>query len=203
VNNPTAIPFGGDKSGISFVNATTGWVVGYSPVSSFAMLYITHDGGVTWQYQPISLPADAVGGVSTLSPIFFNATDGILPVVLAGAQSQSLNVYVTHNGGASWSATTPIPAGGIAGMVDFVDALHGWVAVNTYAVTGNQYEYSTMYRTSDGGHHWTHYTVKLRADIDLINFVSPAQGWAIDSTQTLYQTTDDGQTWTKITPYRA
>jgi photosystem II stability/assembly factor-like uncharacterized protein len=100
VNNSAAIPFGGDKSGLSFVNATTGWVTGFTPVDHFAWLYVTHDGGVTWQHQPIPLPGDAFQ-VSTLPPIFFNATDGILPVVLPGPHGQALNIYVTHNKGMS------------------------------------------------------------------------------------------------------
>ncbi len=210
-NNPKGLPFGGDKSGISFVNTTTGWVTGFSPVSQFAWLYITHDGGVTWQHQSIPLPEDP-DGVSTLPPVFFNATDGILPVILPGPQSQALTIYVTHDGGASWSATTPVTTGATAGTwtgtltagtIDFVDAMHGWLASNTFAVKSNQYmsnQYinSTVYRTSDGGQRWTQYTVRLNADITMIDFVSRAQGWAIDSAQALYQTTDGGQTWTKV-----
>ncbi len=199
LNNPTALPFGGDKSGISFVNATTGWVTGYSPVSQFAWLYITHDGGVIWQHQSIPLPADAFG-VSILPPVFFNATDGILPVDLSGTQSDVFNIYVTHNGGASWSSTTPVSTPAIAGLIDFIDAAHGWLAGNTYAVASNQYDNSTVYRTSDGGQHWMQYIVKLNAAIAMIDFVSQAEGWAIDSTQALYQTIDGGQTWTKVTP---
>ena len=200
-NNPAAIPFGGDKSGLSFVSATTGWITGFTAANHVAWLYITHDGGVTWQHQPIPLPNDA-SQVSTLPPIFFNANDGVLPVVLPGSQSQALNIYVTHDGGASWSTTTPIPSGAMAGMFDFVDATHGWVASNTYD-TSNQYKNSTIYHTSDGGQHWMHYTIKLNADITEIDFVSQTQGWAIDSTQTLYQTTNGGQTWAKVTPTAA
>lgn len=197
VNNPTALPFGGDKSGLGFVNETTGWATGFTAADNFAWLYITHDGGVTWQHQSIPLPADA-SQASTLPPVFFNATDGILPVILPGPQSQAVNIYVTHNGGASWSATTPVPTGASAGTTDFIDATHGWLVGNTFDVKSNRYINSTVYRTSDGGHHWTQYTARLNADITMTNFVSQAQGWAIDSTQELYQTTDGGQTWTKI-----
>ncbi len=198
VNNPAAIPFGGDKSGLSFVNATTGWITGFSPVGQFVWLYVTHDGGATWQHQSISGLEDPFG-ISTLPPIFFNTTDGILPVVLPNSQSQALTLYVTHNQGASWNATISIPSGGMAGMLDFVDAAHGWVADNIDAVTSNQYKNSVIYRTSDGGLHWTPYTVRLNADISMIDFVSRTQGWAIDSAQTLYQTTDGGQTWAQVT----
>jgi photosystem II stability/assembly factor-like uncharacterized protein len=91
-----------------------------------------------------------------------------------------------------------VPTSATAGTIDFVDALHGWIVSNTFDVKSNQYINSTVYRTSDGGHHWTHYTVRLNADITMIDFVSQTRGWAIDSAQVLYQTMDGGQTWTKV-----
>jgi photosystem II stability/assembly factor-like uncharacterized protein len=216
VQNPTGPSIDGDKTGLSFVNETTGWITA-APIDPDVYLSITHDGGVTWQHQSIPLPEGASLGSVTLPPIFFNATDGILPLILSGPPSQALHIYVTHNGGASWSATTPVPLsatagtwtavanGGIVGggvstadSIDFVDAMHGWLASNTFAVKSHQYLTSTVYRTSDGGQHWTHSSVRLKADITMIDFVSRAQGWAIDSAQALYQTTDGGQTWTKV-----
>jgi photosystem II stability/assembly factor-like uncharacterized protein len=64
--------------------------------------------------------------------------------------------------------------------------------------SSNQYINSTVYRISDGGQRWTQYTVRLNADIIMLDFVLRAQGWAIDSAQALYQTTGGGQTWTKV-----
>ncbi len=196
-NNPKGLPFGGDKSGLSFVNETTGWATGFTAADNFAWLYITHDGGVTWQHQSIPLPASA-SQVSTIPPVFFNATSGLLPVIIPSLEGQTIKIYVTHDGGASWSATTPVPTSATAGTIDFVDALHGWIVSNTLDVKSNQYINSTVYRTGDGGHHWTRYTVRLNADITMIDFVSQTRGWAIDSAQVLYQTKDGGQTWTKV-----
>jgi len=200
-NRPTALPFGGDKSGISFVSATTGWATGLSATSNFVWLYVTHDSGTTWQHQSIPLAGNAGNGqIATMPPVFFNATDGILPVILAGLTNQATIIYVTHNGGISWNATAPVPIGAPARTIDFVDATHGWVAVNTDDVRSNQYTNSTVYRTTDGGQHWTPYTVKLSADMETLDFASPTQGWAIDSAQTLYRTANGGKTWTKVTP---
>ncbi len=200
-NRPTALPFGGDKSGISFVSATTGWATGFSGVSNFVWFYVTHDSGATWQHQTLPLAGNAGNGqVATMPPVFFTATDGILPVIFSGLTNQTI-IYVTQNGGRSWSATAAVPIG--TQTIDFVDAAHGWVAGNTDDVRSNQYTNSTVYRTSDGGQHWTQYTVKLSADMETLDFVSPAQGWAIDSTQTLYQTANGGQSWTKVTPTAA
>jgi len=215
--NPTGPSIDGDKTGLSFVNETTGWITAASATPN-VYLSITHDGGVTWQHQSIPLPEGAPGGPVTLPPVFFNATDGILPVILPNPPGEVLHIYVTHNGGASWSATTPVPTsatagtwtalasgsayvGGrlyTAGTIDFVDAMHGWLASNTFAVKSYQYISSTIYRTSDGGQHWMHSTVRLNTEITMIDFVSQMQGWAIDSAQALYQTTDGGQTWAKV-----
>src|SRR5260370_38559370 len=75
VNNPKGLPFGGDKSGLSFVNETTGWATGFTAADNFAWLYITHDGGVTSQHQSIPLPPSAAQD-STIPPLLFNANNG-------------------------------------------------------------------------------------------------------------------------------
>jgi photosystem II stability/assembly factor-like uncharacterized protein len=198
-NSTTALPFGGDKSGISFVSTTTGWATGFTNADHFAWLYVTHDGGATWQHQAIPLPADAFQ-VSTLPPIFFNATSGLLPVIIPGPTSQTIDIEVTHDAGASWSATSPVPIAAIPGTINFVDMVHGWVAGNAHDVESNNYINSTVYSTSDGGEHWAHHIVKFGADITMLDFASPAQGWTIDELHFLYQTTDGGQTWTRVTP---
>lgn len=198
-NNPTALPFGGDKSGLSFVNETTGWVTGSSTADNFACLYATHDGGATWRHQAIPIPANA-SQVSTFPPVFFNATSGLLPTIIPSLEGQSIIIYVTHDGGASWSATGVVPASATAGTIAFVDAMHGWIASNSFDVKSNRYIQSTVYSTSDEGKHWTQHNVTLSANIIVIDFASPAQGWALDSSQSLYQTADGGQTWTKVTP---
>lgn len=196
-NPPTALPFGGDKSGISFASPTTGWVTGFSPTPNFIWLYVTHDGGASWQHQNIPLPGN-IGDVQimALTPVFSNATTGILPVVFTGTTTQTI-IYATQDGGASWHSTTAVPINATAQLVDFVDAAHGWMANNTDNSAGT---HSTVYRTSDGGQHWTPYTVTLGADLEMLTFASPTRGWAIDATQSLYQTTDGGQTWTKVPP---
>ncbi len=197
VNNPTAIPFGGDKSGLSFVNATTGWIVGSTPADNFVWLYVTHDAGATWRHQTLPLPPQAFQ-ISAFPPVFFNATDGVLPVIIPGPKRQNTVIYITHDAGASWQATTSVPASAFADTIDFIDIMHGWIADNTFDASSNQYTNSTLYSTGDGGSHWTSHQVKLGTGIIMLDFVSPTQGWAIDSSQMLYQTTDGGQNWMKV-----
>src|SRR5581483_9354234 len=74
-NQSGTLPFAGDKSGISFISTTTGWVTGTLPVDNRAWLYVTHDGGSTWQPQNLPLPANSNVQVATMPPIFFSSKD--------------------------------------------------------------------------------------------------------------------------------
>jgi photosystem II stability/assembly factor-like uncharacterized protein len=197
-NNPTAIPCEGDKGGLSFLNEKVGWLTGFTN-ENLVLLYKTTDGGMTWHHQSLPLPVSAYTfQISTMPPVFFNATSGFLPAIIPSTTGQITIIYVTHDGGATWHATTPIATSVTA--LDFVDAMHGWIVTNTFDANTNQYNSTTIYQTNDGEEHWTQRNIKLGADITSIDFVSPIQGWAIDSLHSLYQTTDSGQTWTKVTP---
>ncbi len=173
-NTPATFPSFGHKSGLVFVNASTGWATSNG-------LYVTHDGGATWQQQP--LPAQAC----CLLPTFFTAHDGILP---GGSQ-----LFVTHDGGTTWQSTSSLPAS--SSLVTFIDMQHGWVAVDNGTM---------LYRTSDGGAHWAKITPAIAASITSVaqlNFVSTGIGWALGYTPEaantlLFKTTDGGQTWTQV-----
>jgi photosystem II stability/assembly factor-like uncharacterized protein len=197
VGQPGALPFDGDKTGIGARDAMTAWVTGSDATPSFVWLYVTRDGGQTWQHQTLPLPPSFSGQVITNPPTFFNAQDGILPVIFIGAGIDSGAAYVTHDGGATWQSTAPIEAG----EFDFINANQGW-ATNGAATGG-----STLYATSDGGQHWTKLPANPNSqDIEVLNFVSAEIGWAIDNPHAqfapgptiLLKTTDGGRTWTVV-----
>ena len=78
---PGHLPYGGQKSGIRFVNASTGWVTGTVFANNLAWLYVTHDGGSTWNQQTLPLPPNVPPSQLWIQPpTFFSATDGLLPV---------------------------------------------------------------------------------------------------------------------------
>ena len=86
-NDPNApgagnsLPLGGHKNGMTFSNATTGWVGGDIPTNGYVYFYKTIDSGVTWTLQPLPIPAGYENAyMITTAPKFFGANDGVLAV---------------------------------------------------------------------------------------------------------------------------
>ena len=191
---PGRLPYGGQKSGIHFLDSLTGWVTGTVPIANLAWLYVTHDGGSTWHQQALLMPPGLLSArLSVRAPTFFSATDGILPVIFSNVTTDSViatSIYATHDGGKTWQSTVPVPAA--LPLLSFADMQHGWATDGT-----------TLYSTNNGGNHW----LKLSPgasfkNITQLDFVSDTVGWAISSTasntSSLLKTIDGGRTWTTI-----
>lgn len=106
--------------------ANTAWVSGVAFGAPW--LARTSDGGRTWQNEYLSSPPNLKQTVTlTEAPRFYNAQDGILPVIFgvslrrygpdwqwtasaefAGAGGPRLVVYETVNGGRTWVPSTPL-----------------------------------------------------------------------------------------------
>lgn len=186
---PGALPFGGDKTGIAFVNASTGWVTGTSPAPG-TWLYVTHDGGKTWSQQTLPLPAGVTvpGQAVTHPPVFFSSTYGVLPVDFQ-SQASKTYFYVTHDAGQTWTPTQAVPSG----QWSLADASHWWV------VSGN-----TLYLSTDEGQSWMQIEPNaVFNNVTSLDMVSADVGFAIDmssnsGTGGLIKTTDGGHTWTNV-----
>lgn len=106
-------------------------------------IYVTGDGGATWQVRPDVFPLPA-------SLAFTSAQDGFL--VWQGA------LYATHDAAASWQVSNPDLNAAFQGdeleLMDFVSATAGW-AVTSRPEESGPAVWETWWRTTDGGLTWT------------------------------------------------
>jgi len=164
--------------GVSFVDASHGWVVG-----GLTML-ATADGGVTWA--PQGLPADIVSNHGSLHAVTF--TDADHGWAVGNDWESGAFIAATSDGGAHWAAQNP-PAGvtELQG-VSFVDANRGW------AVGWTESEV-TIIATTDGGASWNAQNVP--SGLDTLFSVSAVDGnhcW-VGGTNAILATANGGTTW--------
>jgi photosystem II stability/assembly factor-like uncharacterized protein len=156
---------------------------------------MTSDGGKTWHQQTLPLPkvssdTETISDFSTTPPVFFG-NDGILPTIFFKTQNYMV-LYLTHDGGKTWTPTTPTPIGtNLTSNVYVADRLHAWFSNNI-----------SFYATSDGGQNWAK-VGQIPSAIGEMSFVDASNGWAIgtpeNSSPLLLHTTNSGKTWQAIT----
>jgi photosystem II stability/assembly factor-like uncharacterized protein len=194
----SGLPFMGDKVGLTFVNATTGWIAGTTVAFDSLYLFVTRDGGRTWRPQPLPQPPEVTSPWEnwTEPPIFFTAQDGILPVFYTSVNPESYApvaspavFYVTHDGGTTWAATTPVSVAECECPWSFADMSHGWVT-----------DGAVLSRTADGGQRWTQIQpAPPFGGVIQLDFLSPRLGWAVSETPPfLLKTADGGRTWVPV-----
>jgi photosystem II stability/assembly factor-like uncharacterized protein len=201
-NASDSLPFGGVKSGIAFIDPQTGWTAGSIPAPGNIYLYVTHDGGANWAPQAVPLPAGAEANqYVTQPPVFFGA-DGFLPLrVYTNDGTIRQTVYVTHDGGASWTGDPTAPARLTPpGLFAAADALHAWIWDGG----------GTLYATRDGGQTWQTMPASpdLSGRLGQLEFLPAAGGYAgyalagaTDSLPAqLFRSEDGGASWTAVAP---
>lgn len=187
------LPFSGQKYGFSYADPSRAWVGGSIPMMGYLYFYNSQDGGRTWAYQDVRLPEtyrEFFAGVNP--PIFFSATEGLLPVDLYGS-SYSRIFYRTTDGGVTWTPGERIISIGLYSPISF-ETIFVW--------TGS----SKLYVSHDSGQTWQ--TISTNVDISDIlfgmQFADENTGWALTSSDgvntSLYKTTDGGTTWSVIIP---
>ncbi len=199
VNDPTlpgssdSLPISGMKTGFAFLDANRGWIGGMEPVDGLIYFYSTTDGGVTWSLQDLHLPSGYTEAQTiTISPRFFGATEGVLPVGLFG-DSEGIIFYLSHDGGVTWNPSTPVASSGqvsIASLTDFI-AWDGGL---------------TLFASHDSGTTWESITpnIDIHETFMTFQFVNAMTGWALtgdaSDNYALYKTSDGGSTWIMLIP---
>lgn len=145
---------------------------------------------------PFTDPGGAVFAMQRL-----DATSG-WALLLSGSGSAVepvTHLMITDDNGASWRDGTPASISVGAAVIDFLDKDHAWVLQPGTA--------SSLWRTSDGGRHWTTMALPLNAIFEAaMSFVDPEVGYLAlvsdlgpDNRPTIfYATTDGGSTWTRL-----
>lgn len=171
-STPGALPFGCNKSGVGFANASTGWATGFCPGGD-PFFFMSQDGGRTWQRQTLPPPAELPAGAlsdcqcEVSPPTFTSSQTGYFTVQGFVSAAEAAILYVTQDAGATWQPRI-LPVNRVLGSPEFVDAQYGWV-------TDGQ----TISATQDGGQTWLPVSEApsptLQGNLD---FISPSNGWA-------------------------
>jgi photosystem II stability/assembly factor-like uncharacterized protein len=199
VNDPSvtgstdSLPLVGDKNGITVLDSTHAWVTGSQPSSDFIYIYASQDGGNTWALQNLSVPANYSGAMTGTSlPVFFGSSEAVLPVLLF-ANNNGTEFYVSHDGGQSWSETTPVGQGGFLSVA---------TAKDFFVWDGS----TPLIVSHDAGASWTTITpnINIKDNMVSVQFVNATTGWALTSDsashRALYKSVDGGATWTALIP---
>ena len=195
------------KSGLTFVDAKTGWVAAdCGGVEAGVYFYKTVDGGLTWTNQSLPAPAatpnvftDQNNACGAFPPQFVSATEGFMSVKCNFTSNNTTTSwpYATHDGGATWNVLPTLPSP--LGSLFFFDSQTGWFlgATTTDPSTAEH----AMAQTTDGGKTWKQ--LLLPTWSGQMDFVSAQVGWVVASDGTnlaLVQTTNGGKTWLDLKP---
>ncbi len=165
--------------GSSFVDINTGFVAGWPKLSSgWSGFGKTVDGGVTWTSLPVVADLYYFTDV-----VFKDAANGIL----FGSTNTNAGVWITNNGGATWTNGT-----GLAGV-----PYHGcYVSGNTYFLVDNA---GHIQKSVNNGASWS--TVYSIPGLTLtgIDFYDNNTGMASGDNGVIVKTYDGGNTWTPQT----
>ncbi len=151
-------------------SATSGWALHWTgnpfgPGSPVLMPAHTTDGGRTWT--DVASPAARRMLTAPVSQVALRPTGGRRAwLAVTAAESQEAYCITPHrtrtfgtaDAGQSWHGSAVIPAAGFARFIDFVSQADGWLVQDLGAaglVEGGPQNWLQVYRTTDGGAHWS------------------------------------------------
>lgn len=196
------------------IDSSTGWA--YGPLR-------TTDGGSHW----VAVYPPSIPNRTPINNQFFLDSTHAWVAETSGSSTACVDQVVTFrtaDGGRTWQQAAPIPvrftdpgdfiwASPLAGAnwFSFIDAQNGWLLIGSGPATGSEsggspgfgerWRTGDLYRTSDGGLHWSHVSTNpgLLSGCHLgagMTFSAPSTGW-IASDCGLLASHDGGITWGK------
>jgi len=180
----------GADTGISFKDAQNGWNtvdmhmdIKTGTMPNVPMVYVTHNGGQTWQQQTLPpFPGQTGSSHRTTPPVFFGNT-GLMPV----ATPSGLSFYTTTDSGGHWSSGTVIPLQ--VQQMDTLDQQHIWIVSQD----------KSIHQSTDGGKTWKTLG-SIGKPASAISFSDANNGWIVPEGESasLLHTADGGRTWQQI-----
>ncbi|GHO99969.1 hypothetical protein KSF_100170 [Reticulibacter mediterranei] len=205
------LPFKYDINGLTFINAHTGWLAAEvdDPQHPFpdlhdypSTLFVTHDGGITWQQHNLTLPAQEVNRPYSIQPLFETAQDGNLLVTFRGGKNLEIThhyQYTLQDAGKAWKVNGTLLPNTTSNSDDssytVIDGNHilesGW---------NEDTKYATLYTLNK--RQWVKSPMKNPFERYMAQFFSSQQGVALavesNTAMGIYRSSDGGKTWVKV-----
>lgn len=182
--NKSEIKISAELTGIYFLDADNGWVVGQRGFIA------NTTNGKDWDLQTSKVD-------TALKSIYFANTE------IGYAVGENDTIVSSRNGGRTWK----VLQGGIVGNVgddeasmfnaiQFIDEETGWIAgIRVFPATKTQK--SIIQKTMDGGQTWVVQETGEEDIIEDIFFIDGSTGWAVGENGLILHTDNGGVNWTK------
>lgn len=185
---------------LSFVNISTGWVLGTSgglrnPLGP--ALYKTTNAGVTWTSQNLGT------GILGADLQFLSATQGWAGIAQGSFPSHVVGIFKhTRDGGANWDSLTSFPANNVPIGLAMIDTSNGWAIMDSLAPTGqgDLTPPCQIIHTTNGGTTWNQQLVDYTSGLfEGLFMVDLNHGWVVGHKAKILNTTNGGANWNLVT----
>ena len=161
---------------VFFLNADTGWTVGYDRTGSYGLIMGTTDGGENWVVQDSSL--------TVFMAIQFTDSEHGWALGYQNSANQGA-LHQTNNGGDSWSLNKSF-------RYELND-LHFLNSDTGYVVGGGRRQ-TAVFKTTDAGENWDSLNA-WGGHMYTVFFVNDTLGWVAGETGAVSKTVDGGNSW--------
>jgi photosystem II stability/assembly factor-like uncharacterized protein len=166
-----------------FLNEQLGWIVG-----NFGRVFLTTDGGTSWQYQGRTNVFDNILSVRFLTP-----SQGIVVGRVEPSRGATTGIILrTTDSGKTWIRASFADIASI-NAVTFINNTKGWAVGSGGAIL----------LTLDGGQTWMRQPSGTARDLLDVSFVDDNHGWIVGGggeSAVIIRTTNGGATWTRQSP---
>lgn len=149
---------------LEMTSAASGWALawsanpGVSADNAHIVLARTVDGARTWSDVTPAAARPMLTALNSYQAL--DAVDGdhaylaVSHATSDGSPAGTTAVFVTGDGGRTWTESAVFPTSAPAAGLSFADASHGWLLLGS-VFSGPGQPVTWLYRTSDGGLHWS------------------------------------------------